>query len=126
MRLTRGSTFAMALALFIPSYIISYAQGDADRPVAGGGISVPGWVGAIDAGAEKAGQTVNNTKLAPEGNALHVTTGPAATYWNPANRATGAYTVKATFTEPKYMNLNSHPHPYGIVIGGNACIGANT
>jgi len=27
--------------------------------------------------------------------------------------------VKATFTEPKYMNLNNHPHPYGIFIGGN-------
>jgi hypothetical protein len=27
--------------------------------------------------------------------------------------------VKATFNEPKYMNLNSHPHPYGIFIAGN-------
>ena len=41
------------------------------------------------------------------------------TYWNPANKATGDYTVKATFLEPKYMNLNSHPHPYGIVVAGN-------
>jgi hypothetical protein len=48
-----------------------------------------------------------------------VVTGPAVTYWNPATRATGNYTVKATFREPKYMNLNSHPHPYGIVIAGN-------
>jgi hypothetical protein len=35
-----------------------------------------------------------------------VTTGPAVAYWNPANKAAGDYTVKATFTEPKYMNLN--------------------
>ncbi|MEO7190326.1 MAG: hypothetical protein ABI051_04660, partial [Vicinamibacterales bacterium] len=35
------------------------------------------------------------------------------------NKAAGDYTVKATFNEPKYMNLNSHPHPYGIVIAGN-------
>ena len=119
MRLTRGSTFAMAFALLIPSFVCSYAQGDADRPVAGGGISVPGWVGKIDAGAEKAGQTVKNAKLAPEGKGLHVTTGPAVTYWNPANKAAGNYTVRATFKEPKYMNLNSHPHPYGIVIAGN-------
>jgi hypothetical protein len=41
------------------------------------------------------------------------------TYWNTADKATGDYTVKATFKEPKYMNLNSHPHPYGIVIAGN-------
>ena len=58
-------------------------------------------------------------KFAAEGNGFHVTTGPAVTYWNPANVASGDYTVKATFTEPKYMNLNDHPHPYGIVIGGN-------
>jgi hypothetical protein len=40
-------------------------------------------------------------------------------YWNPANKATGDYTVKATFTEEKFMGLNDHPHPYGIVIAGN-------
>jgi len=94
-------------------------ESETSRKVAGGGISVPGWTGKIDASEEKAGQTLDNAKLAPEGKALHVVTGPAVTYWNPANKATGDYTVKATFNEPKYMNLNSHPHPYGIVIAGN-------
>jgi hypothetical protein len=92
---------------------------ETSRAVAGGGISVPGWAGKIDANEEKAGQALNNAKLAQEGGALQVTTGPAVTYWNPANKATGNYTVKATFKEPKYMNLNSHPHPYGIMIAGN-------
>ena len=50
---------------------------------------------------------------------MHVTTGPASVYWSPANKASGDYTVKATFTESKYMSINSHPHPYGIVIAGN-------
>ena len=50
---------------------------------------------------------------------MMVTTGPAVAYWNPANKATGDYTVKATFNEAKYMNLNDHPHPYGIFIAGN-------
>jgi hypothetical protein len=40
-------------------------------------------------------------------------------YWNPSNKANGDYTVKAKFTEPKFMNLNSHPHPYGIFIAGS-------
>jgi hypothetical protein len=92
---------------------------DAARVIPGGGVFAPGWTGKID-GAEAAnGQVLNNSKLSMEGNVLHVETGPATTYWNPDNRATGAYTVKATFTEPKYMSANSHPHPYGIVIGGN-------
>ena len=54
-----------------------------------------------------------------QGNVLQVTTGPAVTYWNPSNKAMGNYTVKATFSEPKFMNLNNHAHPYGIVIAGN-------
>jgi hypothetical protein len=33
--------------------------------------------------------------------------------------ASGDFTVRATFNEPKYMNLNSHPHPYGVFISGN-------
>ena len=98
----------------------SASQGqDAARAVAGGGISVAGWMGKIDANEEKAGQALNNSKLAKEGDALLVTTGPAVTYWNPANKASGNYTVKATFREAKYMALNNHPHPYGIVIAGN-------
>ena len=40
-------------------------------------------------------------------------------WWNPANTASGDYTVSATFLEPKFMELNSHPHSYGIFIGGN-------
>jgi len=96
------------------------AQGpDSVRAVGGGGITVAGWKGVIDAPAAAAGQTVNDAKLSLAGKDLHVTTGPAVTYWNPANKASGNYTVMATFTEPKYMNLNDHPHPYGIVIGGN-------
>jgi hypothetical protein len=108
----------MAFALLVAPSLTVYAQDD-NRLVAGGGITVAGWTGKVDANAERAGQGVKDAKLAPEGSGLHVTTGPAVTYWNPANRATGDYTVSATFTEPKYMNLNDHPHPYGIVIAGN-------
>jgi hypothetical protein len=92
---------------------------DPARVIPGGGVLVSGWTGKIDAAEAANGQVLNNSKLSQEGNALHVETGPATTYWNPSNRATGTYTVKATFTEPKYMSANSHPHPYGIVIGGN-------
>ncbi len=95
------------------------ASDEAGRSVSGGGILVPAWEGKIDAGAEKQGQTIRDAKLAPEDKGMRVTTGPAVTYWNPKNVATGDYTVSATFSEQKYMNLNDHPHPYGIVIGGD-------
>jgi len=95
------------------------AQMDQSRNVAGGGVLVSGWTGKIDPNEASRGQVLNNSKLAKEGDALHVTTGPAVAYWNPANTASGDYTVKATFKEPKYMALNSHPHPYGVFIAGN-------
>jgi hypothetical protein len=119
MRLFHNLALAATIVTFIPSAIHAQAPTETSRSVEGGGISVPGWTGKIDANAEAQGQTINNAKLSKEGGALHVTTGPAVTYWNPANKATGDYTVKATFNEPKYMNLNSHPHPYGIFIAGN-------
>ncbi len=103
----------------MPAAAAQPAAMETARAVAGGGISVAGWMGRIDANEMAAGQVLENSKLAPMGNGLHVTTGPAVTYWNPANRATGTYTVKATFHEAKYMALNTHPHPYGIVVGGN-------
>lgn len=119
MHLRPRTILAVAVVLLIFSVPGAHAQGETNRPVAGGGISVPGWTGKIDARAEQAGQTIKDSKLASEGTVLHVTTGPAVTYWNPANKAAGNYTVTATFNEPKYMNLNTHPHPYGIVIAGN-------
>jgi hypothetical protein len=122
MRLIQGSTFVLSFCAFVAPAL--HAQ-DASRAVAGGGISVPGWTGKIDANEERSGRTLNDAKLAKEGEAFHVITGPAISYWNPANKASGDYMVKATFTEPKYMNLNNHPHPYGIFIAGNDVGGAD-
>ena len=117
-----GRTFVPAVAagaiMLVSAATAALAQ-DAAKAVAGGGISVQGWKGQIDASEASRGGKLADAKLAKEGNALHVTTGPAVAYWNPANKASGNYTVKATFNEAKYMGLNDHPHPYGIVIGGN-------
>ena len=120
MRRTYIFSVALVCAALIP--IVNFSQttqNETSRGVDGGGVSVPGWTGQIDAKEAAAGLTLNSAKLAKDGDALHVVTGPAVTYWNPANKATGNYTVKATFKEPKYMSLNNHPHPYGIVIAGN-------
>ena len=111
-----SSSLLTAALLLLPAF--SNAQDESSRKIAGGGITVPGWTGKVDASETKAGKTINDAKFDQEGKAIHVVTGPEATYWNPANKASGDYTVKATFNEPKFQNLNSHPHPYGIVIGG--------
>ena len=108
---------AVVASLLVASSVAS-AQ-DASRVVADGGIKVAGWQGKIDPNEAKRGGKLEGAKLEKVGNDLHVTTGPAVAYWNTTNVAKGNYTVKATFTEEKFMGLNNHPHPYGLFIGGN-------
>jgi len=112
-------TYLTVMTLLIPLALHAQAPGETSRSVEGGGVSVAGWTGKIDPSEEQKGKTLKDAKLTKEGDVLHVTTGPAVTYWNPGNMASGDYTVQATFTEPKYMTLNSHPHPYGLMIAGN-------
>ena len=121
--MSRGMSIGLAasgivVVVFVAGFFYIMRR-DADRVVPGGGISAQGWTGKIDARSAGQGRVLSDARFAQEGEALHVTTGPATTYWNPANTATGDYTVKATFLEPKFMALNSHPHSYGIFIGGH-------
>jgi hypothetical protein len=114
MRAVYLSVAAVAVTVAVTSAMHQAAPQDPDRKVAGGGIQAAGWVGQADGGGK-----VEDAKLVLAGGKYTITTGPAINYWNPANVAKGDYTVKATFTEPNYMSLNNHPHPYGIFIGGN-------
>ena len=91
-RLTRLSAAAALAALLIPALL--HAQ-DESRSIASGGISVSGWQGKADANRQN--QTVNDAKLSGAPDQLQVTTGPAVTYWNPADTASGDYTVTRHF-----------------------------
>lgn len=111
-------TVLLAFSLFFIGVADISAQEGDSLAISGGGVLVKGWTGEIDAKEKAAGLSLKSAKLAKEGKGLRVTTGPAVTYWNPKNVAKGDYTVSATFLEPKYMSINDHPHPYGIMIGG--------
>ena len=56
-----------------------------------------------------------NLKFATMGKGFHVTSGPAGTFWHPANAVTGNYTATATFT---LMKPSGHTNFYGLVFGG--------
>jgi hypothetical protein len=60
-------------------------------------------------------------KVVRMGNGFHVTGGPAGTFWNPANTASGNYTLKATFN---LMKPSGHVNFYGLVFGGSNLEGA--
>jgi len=119
MRRTYILPFVLVAFVFIPAVFSQGGQEDSSRTVAGGGVTVPGWTGRVDAREASQGMTLNSAKFAKEGDAFHILTGPAVTYWNPANKASGDYTVTAHFREPKFMSLMTHPHPYGVMIAGN-------
>ncbi len=104
----------LALAVVIAS-TTAQAQ-DADRSVKGG-VQVAGWKARVDRRPMSQGKTVNDSKMVSEGQALRLSVGPAGNFWNPSHTAKGDYTVKATFKEHKMAA--SHPHSYGIFIGGN-------
>lgn len=59
-------------------------------------------------------------KFVTEGTGFHATNPAAAVYWNPANTATGNYTLKGTFT---LMKPSGHTNYYGLVFGGQGLEG---
>ncbi len=89
---------------------------DADRSVKDGGIKVSGWKGRVDRRPASQGKTLADSRLTAEGNSLRLSVGPAGNFWNPSHSASGDYEVTATFREHKMAS--SHPHSYGIFIGG--------
>jgi hypothetical protein len=106
------------LIVFVATLVVALpvAAQDADRTVADGGISVEGWRGRVDRRPASQGRTVADSKFRMENGALRLSVGPAGNFWNPAHTARGNYEVKATFKEHKMAA--SHPHSYGIFIGG--------
>lgn len=94
----------------------SAAAQDADRSVKDGGIKVAEWKGRVDRRPASQGKTVNDSKFVAAPGGFRISVGPAGNFWNPSHVASGNYEVKATFKEHKMAA--SHPHSYGIFIGG--------
>src|SRR3989441_3055570 len=60
-------------------------------------------------------------KFMQMGSTLHAVNPQAAVYWNPANTASGTYTIKGTFT---LLKPSGHTNYYGLVFGGSNLEGA--
>jgi hypothetical protein len=63
---------------------------------------------------------VEDVTVASATDGFLVTTGPAAVVWNPANTASGTYTLRGTFT---LQAPSDHVNYYGLVFGGAALEG---
>lgn len=91
---------------------------DADVGAVGGTGAPAGYVARTDLPTQK----LTDAKYSAAGNGWEVTTGPAHILWNPANVASGDYTVSATFDQ---LEAPKHPEAYGIFIGGSDLSGPN-
>src|ERR1700675_3485088 len=81
-----------------------------------------GWKVRLDRSAEASDPDASGAiKFVTMGSGFHATNPQAAVYWNPSNTASGAYTLKGTFT---LMKPSSHVNYYGLVFGGSALEGA--
>lgn len=103
---------AVALAVAIPMTISAQNSSDPDKKVADGGVKVAGWQARLDKPSAK----IEELKFVSMGPGFHVTSGPAAIYFNPANAAKGNYTVKASLTQTK---APAHREAYGVFLGGD-------
>lgn len=59
-------------------------------------------------------------KFVASGSGFHATNPMAAIYWNPANTASGSYTLKGTF---KLIKSTGYDEYYGLIFGGSALEG---
>lgn len=108
--------YRIACLLTVGLALHAGAQGssDPDKSVAGSGIQVKGWLGRTDRETQK----ISDVKFVQMGTGYHLTNGPHVILWNPANTATGDYTVKARITKtPK--STSTHEESYGLFIGGS-------
>ena len=81
-----------------------------------------GWLERVDASTDAADpDDVPQVTVTSVANGFEVRTGPAVTLWNPANTASGNYTLEGTFT---LLQPSGHVNYYGLIYGGRSLEGA--
>lgn len=105
----------LSAIVLAPLSVRAQGAADATLKVAGAGIAVSGWTGRVD--PNKSGK-IEDVKFVAMGSGMHITGGPHAILWNPANTATGDYTVKATITKTA-ASKSAHEESYGVFIAGS-------
>jgi hypothetical protein len=82
-----------------------------------------GWMVHIDRSTDASDpDAAGNLKFMQMGSMLHIVTPQAAILWNPANTASGNYTLKGTF---KLVKSGGYDEYYGLIFGGSELQGAN-
>ena len=101
---------------FVPFAVLAFA---AVAPLAAQ--SPAGWKLRVDRSTTASDPDgAGDIKFVKAGTGFHATNPQAAVYWNPANTATGNYTLKATFSQ---LAKSGHTNYFGLVFGGSGLDG---
>ena len=104
----RRHTFVAVFALFAVAALTAQAP--------------KGWKMRVDRSTSASDPDASGAiKFMQMGSTLHAVNPQAAVYWNPANTASGTYTIKGTFT---LLKPSGHTNYYGLVFGGSSLDGA--
>src|SRR5580704_16489018 len=84
--------------------------------------SPKGWMVRVDRSTNASDpDAAGAIKFTAMGSGFHITSPQAGVYWNPANTASGNYSLKGTF---KLIKTSGFDEYYGLVFGGNNLQGA--
>jgi len=107
----RRSLTTLSLLALVAAPLAAQDASDPTHKVAGGALPA-GWMGRTDRQTDK----LTDAKFVAMGPGYHVTSGPAAIYWNPKNVTTGPFTASTTVTQTK---APMHPEAYGLFFAGS-------
>jgi len=110
------STRLALITLFAAAPLLGQGRGDPTNAVAGSGQLPAGWMVRFDPPRGAAPMPpMTAVKFVAMGSGYHVTSGPAALYYNTRDMASGQYSVTATFKQAKSMLHEA----FGLFIGGH-------
>jgi hypothetical protein len=88
---------------------------DPTTSVVGSGELPAGWLARFDTPRRGPTPALTEIRFVAMGAGHHVTSGPAAIYYNPKDVASGEYSVEATFSQTKTVMHEG----YGVFLGGS-------
>lgn len=106
----RRSLTVLSLLAIAAAPLVAQDANDPTKKVAGGALPA-GWMGRTDRPTDK----LTDAKFVTMGGGYHVTSGPAAIYWNPKTVTSGRFIASTTMTQTK---APTHPEAYGIFFMG--------
>ena len=106
----RRSLTTLSLLALAAAPLAAQGAEDPTKKVAGGELPA-GWMGRTDRPTDK----LTDAKFVAMGSGYHVTSGPAAIYWNPKTVTSGHFVASTTVTQTK---ASTHPEAYGIFFMG--------